>query len=118
LSDAASTVLSKNENIYCLIRTKADLHSRRMSDMTVTLGADITALKRGMAAAAQLVAVSARRMGAIGACGLAGIGRGGAAGLEGGFRVAGMAGQVFMASVLDWSEAAGAGIKAVTAVRR
>jgi hypothetical protein len=89
-----------------------------MSALTVTLGADITALKRGMAAAAQLVAVSARRMGAIGACGLAGIGRGGAAGLEGGFRVAGMAGQVFMASVLDWSEAAGAGIKAVTAVRR
>jgi hypothetical protein len=33
-----------------------------MSALTVTLGADITALKRGMAAAAQLVAASARRM--------------------------------------------------------
>ena len=37
-----------------------------MSALTVTLGADITALKRGMAAAAQLVAASARRMSAIG----------------------------------------------------
>ena len=55
----------------------------------ITLGADITALKRGMAAAAQLVAASARRMSAIGASGLAGIGKGGAAALEGGFRVVG-----------------------------
>jgi hypothetical protein len=33
-----------------------------MTVLTVTVGADITALKRGMAAAAQLVAASARRM--------------------------------------------------------
>jgi tape measure domain-containing protein len=87
-----------------------------MSALTVTLGADITALKRGMAAAAQLVAASARRMSAIGASGLAGIGRGGAAALEGGFRVAGMAMKASIASALaGGAAAAGAGIKAVTA---
>jgi hypothetical protein len=59
-----------------------------MSVQTVTLGTDITTPKRGMAAA-QLVAVSARRMIAIGTSGLAGVGKGGAAALEGGFRVAG-----------------------------
>ena len=37
-----------------------------MSALTVTLGADVTALKRGMAAAAQLVAAPTRRMSAIG----------------------------------------------------
>jgi tape measure domain-containing protein len=87
-----------------------------MSALTVTLGADITALKRGMAAAAQLVAASARRMSAIGASGLAGIGKGGAAALEGGFRVAGTAMKASIASALaGGAAAAGAGIKAVTA---
>lgn len=56
-----------------------------MRALTVTLGAEITALKRGMPAAAQLMAASARRMSAIGASGLAGIGKGGAGGLEGYF---------------------------------
>ena len=67
-----------------------------MSAQTVTLGADISALKRGMAAAAQLVAAAARRMSATGAGGLAGIGEGGAAALEAGLRLSGMAGKVFM----------------------
>jgi hypothetical protein len=87
-----------------------------MSALTITLGADITALKRGMAAAAQLVAASARRMSAIGASGLAGIGKGGAAALEGGFRVAGTAMKASIASALaGGAAAAGAGIKAVAA---
>ena len=82
----------------------------------ITLGADISALKRGMAAASQLVAASARRMSAIGASGLAGIGKGGAAALEGGFRVAGTAMKASIASALaGGAAAAGAGIKAVTA---
>jgi len=69
-----------------------------------------------MAAAAQLVAASARRMSAIGASGLAGIGRGGAAALEEGFRVAGTAMKASTASALaGGAAAAGAGIKAVTA---
>ena len=50
-----------------------------MSAMTVTLGADITALKRAMASATQLVGASARRMGSLAGAGLAGLGRGGAA---------------------------------------
>ena len=36
-----------------------------MSALTVTLGADITALKRGMAAASEVVASAARRMAAV-----------------------------------------------------
>jgi len=40
-----------------------------MSALTVTLGADISVLKRGMAAATQLVAASARSMSAIGPAG-------------------------------------------------
>ena len=87
-----------------------------MSAQTVTLGADISALKRGMAAAAQLVAAAARRMSATGAGGLAGIGEGGAAALEAGLRLSGMAGKVFMSSVFEGSEASGAGIKEVTGV--
>lgn len=62
-----------------------------MSALTVTLAADITALKRGMAAASQLVAASARRMSAVSVAGLAGIGKGGAALLESGFASAGTA---------------------------
>ena len=59
--------------------------------MNVTLGADITALWRGLAGASDLVEASARRMGRISASGLAGIGRGGAVALENGFAVAGTA---------------------------
>jgi len=43
-----------------------------MSALTVTLGADITALKRAMAGATELVAASARRMGKMTSAGLAG----------------------------------------------
>jgi hypothetical protein len=87
-----------------------------MSALTVTLGADITALKRGMPAAAQLMAASARRMSANGASDLAGIGNGGAAALKGGFHVAGMAMKASITSALaGGAAAAGAGIKAVTA---
>lgn len=49
-----------------------------MSALTVTLGADITALKRAMAGATELVSASARRMGKLTAAGLAGLGKGGA----------------------------------------
>jgi len=62
-----------------------------MGALTVTLAADITALKRGMAAASELVGASARRMGRITGEGLAGIGRGGAAALQKGFSIAGAA---------------------------
>jgi tape measure domain-containing protein len=87
-----------------------------MSALTVTLGADISALKRGMAAASQLVAASARRMSAVSAAGLAGIGKGGAAVLESGFAAAGTAMKASIASALaGGAAAAGAGIKAVTA---
>ena len=87
-----------------------------MSALTVTLGADLSALKRGMAAATQLVAASARRMSAIGAAGLAGLGRGGAAALESGFSAAGSAMKASIASALaSGAAAAGVGMKAVTA---
>jgi hypothetical protein len=87
-----------------------------MSALTVTLGADISALKRGMAAASQLVAASARRMSAVSAAGLAGIAKGGAAVLESGFAAAGTAMKASIASALaGGAAAAGAGIKAVTA---
>ena len=49
-----------------------------MSALTVTLGADITALKRAMAGATELVGASASRMGRLTGAGLAGLGRGGA----------------------------------------
>ena len=48
-----------------------------MSALTVTLGADITALKRAMASATELVGASARRMGKLTGAGLAGLGKGG-----------------------------------------
>lgn len=87
-----------------------------MSALTVTLGADISALKRGMAAATQLVAASARRMSAIGAAGLAGIDRGGAAALESGFSAAGTAMKASIAAApAGGAAAAGVGMKAVTA---
>ena len=62
-----------------------------MSALTVTLGADITALKRAMAGATELVAASARRMGKITGAGLAGLGKSGAVALGKGFEVSGIA---------------------------
>jgi hypothetical protein len=62
-----------------------------MSALTVTLGADITALKRAMAGATELVGSSARGMGRLTGAGLAGLGKGGAAALQKGFSVAGTA---------------------------
>ena len=44
-----------------------------MSALTVTLGADITALKRAMAGATELVNASARRMARVTGSGLAGL---------------------------------------------
>ena len=41
-----------------------------MSALTVTLGADITALKRSMASATQLVSASAKKMASLSAAGL------------------------------------------------
>jgi hypothetical protein len=46
-----------------------------MSALTVTLGADITSLKRALAGATELVGASARRMGKIAGAGLAGLGK-------------------------------------------
>ena len=65
-----------------------------MSAITVTLGADITALKRGMAGAAALVKSSARTMGKVTGASLAGLGKGGAAALKGAFKMAGLVGGV------------------------
>ena len=48
-----------------------------MSALTVTLGADITTLKRAMAGATELVSASARRMARVTGAGLAGLGKGG-----------------------------------------
>jgi hypothetical protein len=67
-----------------------------MSALTVTLGADITALKRAMAGATELVGASARRMGTLTGAGLAGVGKGCAAALVKVFSVAGAA---FKASI-------------------
>lgn len=47
-----------------------------MSALTVTLGADITALKRAMAGATELVRSSARIMGKVTGASLAGLGKG------------------------------------------
>ena len=47
-----------------------------MSALTVTLGADITALKRAMAGATEFVNASARRMGKMTSAGLVGLGKG------------------------------------------
>jgi len=62
-----------------------------MSALTVILGADITALKRAMAGATELVGASARYMSKLTGAGLAGMGKGGAATLSKGFSVAGTA---------------------------
>ncbi len=87
-----------------------------MSALTVTLGADITALRRGIASANELVASSARRMGRLTGAGLAGLGRGGAAALQKGFGVATTALKVGIGSALAGGAAAmGVGVKAVNA---
>ena len=59
--------------------------------MTVTLGADITALRRAMAGATDLVASSARRMRRLTSAGLAGLGKGGALAMQKGFAATGFA---------------------------
>jgi tape measure domain-containing protein len=87
-----------------------------MSALTVTLGADITALKRAMAGATELVGASARRMGKMSGAGLAGIGKGGAAVLSKGFSVAGTALKAGVGAALAGGAAAmGVGVKAVKA---
>jgi len=87
-----------------------------MSALNVTLGADITALRRGLAGASDLVAASAKRMGRISASGLAGIGRGGAAALQKGFAVAGTALKAAVGGALaGGAAAAGIAVKSVMA---
>ena len=87
-----------------------------MSALTVTLGADITALKRAMAGATELVGASARRMGRLTGAGLAGLGKGGAAALQKGFSVAGAAFKASIGAAMAGGAAAvGVGMKAVTA---
>ncbi len=86
-----------------------------MSALTVTLGADITALKRAMAGATELVGASARRMSKLTGAGLAGLGKGGAAALSQGFSVAGVALKAGIGAALAGGAAAmGVGVKAVT----
>ena len=85
-----------------------------MSALTVTLGADITALQRAMAGATELVGASTRRMGRLTGAGLAGLGRGGAAALQKGFGVAGTAFKASISAALAGGAAAvGVGMKAV-----
>ena len=87
-----------------------------MSALTVTLGADITALKRAMTGATELVGASARLMGRLTGAGLAGLGKGGAAALQKGFSVAGTAFKASIGAALAGGAAAvGVGMKAVTA---
>jgi tape measure domain-containing protein len=85
-----------------------------MSALTVTLGADITAFRRAMAGATELVAASARRMGKMTSAGLAGLGKGGSAALSKGFDVAGLALKTGIGAALAGGAAAmGVGLKAV-----
>jgi hypothetical protein len=67
-----------------------------MSALTVTLGADITALKRAMAGATELVGASARRMEKLTRADWAGLGSGCAAALQ---KVLGLAGTAFRVSI-------------------
>ena len=84
--------------------------------MTVTLGADITALKRAMTAAGDLVASSARRMRRITSASLAGLGRGGALAIRKSFAAAGTAFKVGIGGALAGGAAALAGgVKAINA---
>jgi tape measure domain-containing protein len=86
-----------------------------MSALTVTLGADITALKRALAGATELVSASARRMGKMTGAGLAGLGKGGAATLSKGFDLAAVGLKVGIGAALAGGAAAmGVGVKAVT----
>ncbi len=85
-----------------------------MSALTVTLGADITALKRAMAGASELVGATAKRMGKLSGAGLAGLGKGGAAALQKGFGVAGLALKASLGAALTGGAAAfGLGVKSV-----
>jgi tape measure domain-containing protein len=85
-----------------------------MSALTVTLGADITALKRAMAGATELVGASARRMGSLTGAGLAGLGKGGAVALQKGFSLAGTAFKASIGAAMAGGAAAvGVGMKAV-----
>ncbi len=87
-----------------------------MSALTVTLGADITALRRAMAGATDLVASSARRMSRLTGAGLAGLGKGGALALQKGFALTGTALKAGIGTALAGGAAAvGAGVKAVNA---
>ncbi|MBN8459437.1 MAG: tape measure protein [Verrucomicrobia bacterium] len=87
-----------------------------MSALTVTLGADITALKRAMAGATELVAASAKRMGKLTGAGLAGLGKGGAAALGKGFDIAGVAFKASIGAAMAGGVAAvGVGMKSVMA---
>jgi len=87
-----------------------------MSALTVTLGADISALKRAMAGATELVGASAKRMAKMSGAGLAGLGKGGAAALQKGFSVAGTAFKAGIGAALAGGTAAvGIGTKAITA---
>ena len=84
--------------------------------MTVTLGADITALKRAMASAGDLVASTGRRMRRITSASLAGLGRGGALALKKGFALTGTALKVGIGGALAGGAAALAGgVKAINA---
>jgi len=86
-----------------------------MSALTVTLGADISALRRAMAGATELVNASARRMARVTGAGLAGLGKGGAAALGAGFSATGVALKAGIGAALAGGAAAMAvGVKAVT----
>ena len=87
-----------------------------MSALTVTLGADITQLRKAMAGATEVVAASARRMGRLSASGLAGLGKGGAVALGKGFSLAGTALKASIGAAMAGGAAAlGVGVKAVNA---
>lgn len=84
--------------------------------MTVTLGADITALKRAMAGATDLVASSARRMRRLTSAGLAGLGKGGALAMQKGFAATGFALKAGIGGALAGGVATIAGgVKAINA---
>jgi tape measure domain-containing protein len=85
-----------------------------MSALTVTLGADISALRRALAGATELVSASARRMGKMTGAGLAGLGKGGAVALGKSFAVTGIALKAGIGTALAGGAAAmGLGVKAV-----
>ncbi len=84
--------------------------------MTVTLGADITALRRAMAGATDLVASSARRMRRLTSAGLAGLSKGGALAMQKGFAATGFALKAGIGGALAGGVASVAGgVKAINA---